>query len=59
MSERLSFDNWKAAVNRHILNTCGLDADDLPDWGYWSAWNDGVSPRIAAREALEAADFPC
>ena len=56
-----AYRDWKAAVNRHILNMpCGLDADDLPVWDYWSAWNDGVSPRnYAAMLAWNLRGFSC
>ena len=52
-----TFDEWKAEVNRR-LGVFGLHADDLPDWGYYDAWEAGMPPVKAARKALKAAkDF--
>lgn len=50
-----TFEQWMQRVNQILGSTIGLDADDLPDWHYYDAWEDGVPPKEAAREALEYA----
>lgn len=54
----LSFRQWKAMVNRAVVATCGLSCDDIGDAEYWDMWNSSTRPADAARQALEAADFP-
>lgn len=49
------FDAWMAKVNAAVVKKCGLSADDLPDWGYFDAFEDGFSPAAAANAAIKAA----
>jgi Family of unknown function (DUF5419) len=52
----MTFEVWMTVVNERIASVLlGLDSDDIPDWGYWDAWNDGVNPNEAACEALKEA----
>lgn len=52
---KLTFEQWLKEVDRYVVALCGLGADDLPDWGYRNAYDDGVSPIAAARKAYRAA----
>jgi hypothetical protein len=53
-----TFEQWKREVDAAILALCGLTADDLPDYGYADAYEDGKSPKATARAAIKAAgDF--
>ncbi len=55
--ERLSFDGWKAAVNNLLAaQLCGLDSRDLPDCPYYSWYSDGLTPKQAAKAAINAAN---
>lgn len=54
----LTYEQWKAKVNREILAIAGVTADDIGDVDYRSWWGDGVPPKDAAHDALEASDFP-
>lgn len=51
----MTFEEWKHAVDLAIQRKCGLSADDMPEWDYWSAYDDGVSPSKAAAMAIRAA----
>ena len=50
-----TFDQWMQEVNRAVEHLVGLSADDLPDWNYRDAYDDGASPSSAARQAIRAA----
>jgi len=50
-----SFDSWKAKVNLHIVLQCGMEADDLPDYDYYSDYEMGASPKDVAHDAIAAA----
>lgn len=52
---QLTFEQWKKEVDDCIGSLCGLGANDLPDWNYWTAWNDSVQPYDASREVVENA----
>lgn len=47
---------WMLAVDQIITRMVGLGAMDLPDWGYRDAFDDGVSPGSAARQAIRYAE---
>ena len=51
----LTFEQWKAKVNVLVVDRCYLTCDDLPDWGYWDAWNDGMTPSSAANKVIRNA----
>lgn len=52
---KLNFQAWLAECDRQAWATIGCSTSDLPDWDWWNAWNDGMSPGRAVREALKAA----
>ncbi len=51
------FTAWMREVNFIIENKTGLSYNDLPDWDYVSAFEDEISPKDAASEALEDAGY--
>jgi hypothetical protein len=54
----MNFKDWMAIVDERIASELmGLTSWDIPDWGYWDAWNDGVNPNDAAYAALADAGF--
>jgi len=53
--KKQSFDDWMKKVNAEIERKCGMGVDDLPDWRYHQAWEDGVSPIRAAASVIAAA----
>jgi Family of unknown function (DUF5419) len=52
---RQTFEQWKLAVNQAIERKVGMSSDDLPDWGYADAYEDGLSPASAASSAIRSA----
>ena len=50
-----TFDHWMAEVDAHLDAAADCGHLDLPDWGYWDAYDAGMTPLKAARKALEAA----
>jgi hypothetical protein len=56
----LTFEEWKHQVNIRIARMSGLEADDLPDWDFYSAWDGEVDPKEAAESVLrEACEEMC
>jgi hypothetical protein len=55
MIENSGFDYWLQRVNAYLVRKCGLGSDDLPDWCYRDAFDDGYTPSEAAREVIRAA----
>ena len=49
---RMTFEQWKSKVNEAVERLVGLSCDDLSDYCYADAWEDGVSPIAAARRAI-------
>lgn len=55
MTAKLTFEEWMAEVNRLMVGKCGMGSEDLPDWNYRDAYNDGLTPNQAANQAINAA----
>lgn len=53
-----TFEKWLSEVNAVIEKLCGLGYEDIADKPWWDWWEDGVSPREAAEEALAEEGFP-
>lgn len=51
----MTFDEWMKQVDSEIEKHFGLSSDDLPDWTYADAFEDGMKPEDAAQEAMSAA----
>jgi hypothetical protein len=51
-----SFEVWKQKVDQAMQKLCGLSCDDLPDFDYYSAYQNGWTPMSAARSARSAAN---
>ena len=54
---RLTFESWLARVDAIITNTVGIGMDDLQDMCYRDMYDDGYSPKEAAKETLEEAGW--
>lgn len=53
---KMDFDVWMEKVNKKIADKLGgLTSDDLPDCCYYDMYEDGASPAMAAKEAIENA----
>lgn len=56
LNRKLSFDDWMKLVDFHIARMLsGLTSDDLPDYLYRDAYDDGHIPHTVARRAIRAA----
>jgi hypothetical protein len=49
----MTFDEWRAAIDKVVQRLTGFVCDDLPDWHYAEAFSDGVEPCCAAHDLLE------
>ncbi len=49
------FNVWMAKVDALIAKSTGVGADDIPDYCYRDAFDDGASPSSAAKAAIRAA----
>lgn len=51
----MAFDTWLEKVDAFLLDTFDVGMDDLPDVDYVSLWEEGASPKSAARFAIREA----
>lgn len=54
---RADFATWMACVEQELERIAGVCSDDIEDWCYHDAFDDGSSPYTAAVEALENAGW--
>lgn len=54
----MTFESWMKEVDAEITALCGLGVDDLADYMYRDAYDDGDSPEDVAVMVLEENDFP-
>lgn len=52
------FAAFMTSVDRKIRALCGLEHDDLADFDYASAFNDGMTPGETALAVLDDNGFP-
>lgn len=52
---KLTFEEWQTKVAQAMEKAISLGPDDIPDWDYRSAYDRGVKPESAARQAIKAA----
>lgn len=53
--EDRAFERFEKAVNTQLLKEFGVVADDLPDYDYFRAFQQKLSPILTARRAYRAA----
>lgn len=53
----VNFEQWKKKVDQAINKEASITSDDLPDFSYYDAWEDGLTPGEAAQEALKEAGW--
>jgi hypothetical protein len=51
----MDYTAWKKQVDAELEALCGMSSDDLPDYGYADAFEQGRSARSVAKAALRAA----
>ena len=54
----MDYTAWKKQVDAALEALCGVDSNELPDFGYADAFAAEESPKSVAKAALKAArDF--
>lgn len=48
-----TYERWMKMVNLYVQHYCGLSTDDLSDYDYVTAYEDGVSAQVAAKRAIK------
>lgn len=54
---KLTFNEWMVKVDTALVRVCGLDSDCIEDFGYYDAFDEGMSPTAAAKAALANAGY--
>jgi hypothetical protein len=49
----MTFDQYKAEVDRQLTLIAGVVSDDLMDWDYWAAYSTDCNARECALDVLE------
>jgi len=52
------FNEFMKLVDKEIDAFCGLDSRCIADFMYWDAWDDELSAKETARDALENDGYP-
>jgi hypothetical protein len=47
------FGDWMIAIDGHLEKAVGFTSSDLADCCYYDWWEDGITPRQAAKLALQ------
>ena len=47
-----TFNTWMVKVDKAVSAIAGVSVYDLPDQNFYDQWEDALSPRQAARDAL-------
>ena len=55
VGDKLDFNEWMRQVDREVESRAGVSYQDLPDWGFRDAYEDGMSPKAAAGRCIRAA----
>lgn len=50
-----TFAEWLAKVDKHVVDRLGICLDDLPDWNYRDAYDEGMTPARAASRTINNA----
>lgn len=53
-AKKKTFEEWFKEVDRAIAHECGMAALDLSDQPYQDWYEDGVTPKQAAKRAIKA-----
>lgn len=48
-----TFEKWMSEVDDVVRGYCGLSHDDLPDWQWRTAFDDGLLPEEAVLMCLQ------
>ena len=54
MANKMTFEEWKKQVDHFIGVCCGLTSEDLSDYCYADAYEQGKKPFATAKLAIKA-----
>lgn len=54
-NERFTYREFLLLVNRELVKACGFGIDDLPDYCYGDAFEDGMEIAEVVQEVMENA----
>lgn len=49
----MTFEQWKSEVNKWLIETVGVDSDDLEDYRWYDDYKEGIHPIVAAEDFLD------
>jgi len=52
----MTFARWMECLDLYMEEIFGVTHRDIPDWDYWTAYDDGLTFREAAHRAIWSAD---
>ena len=58
-SDGISFKDWLAAVDAHLISKVGLSHSDLADFNSFDAWDSDMTPAEGAEECMASDDLYC
>ena len=53
----MTFENWMKEVNKIVESKVIVSTDDLPDWHWMDAFEDGSTPKEAVADFFEDQDM--
>jgi len=56
--KKQTFETFMKKVDLCLEGICYMGSGDLPDYRYYDCWEDCMTPKETALEALEYAGFP-
>jgi len=56
--ERQEYQKWLRDVDAAIISVAGIGMNDIEDFAYFDAWDNGCEPKECAHDALLDAGFP-
>jgi hypothetical protein len=51
----ITFEEYKRLVSLYMIRQFSMEPDDLPDFDYWSCWNDGMKIPDCVEAAVDNA----
>ena len=53
----MTFENFMATVDGHLIRMIGISSGDLPDFLYWDAWDEEANPLDVALDVMDENGF--
>jgi hypothetical protein len=52
---KITWEQWRREVDAEIMRRVSMTSDDLPDWNYRGAYEEGLTAKRAAAKAIQYA----